>query len=109
MVTCPKCGHKFPENIASQQAFELFHALRDEYAEAQGLKKPEAKDILCVSFGVALDIEDESFWEHLPPWPGVFCEVWGKKYFRKSTLAYTKDEMSKLINSSQEAVGGGET
>jgi hypothetical protein len=101
MIECPKCHHRFPENTASREAFELFHAIRDEYARAQGLSMVEAKDVLCVSFGVSLEYGDD----FAPPkWPGVFCEVWGRRFFRKSTLAYTKAEMSRLIESSQEAV-----
>ena len=101
MITCPRCHHRFPENTASREAFELFHVLRDQYAEAQGLSKIEAKDTLCVSFGVSLEYGDD----FTPPgWPGIFCEVWGRRFFRKSTLAYSRDEMMKLIEASQEAI-----
>ena len=101
MITCPKCGHSFPENPASREAFELFHALRDEYAVAQGMNKVEAKDTLCVMFGVSLEYGDD----FTPPkWPGVFCGLWGRKFFRKSTLAYTPKEMGHLIDGAQESV-----
>jgi hypothetical protein len=101
MVVCPRCHHAFPENTSSREAFELFHAIRDEYAMAQGLNKVDAKDTLCVSFGVSLEYGDD----FTPPkWPGIFCTLWGRKFFRKSTLAYTREEMSRLIESSQEAV-----
>jgi len=102
-VVCPRCHFRFPLEAASQGAFELFHVLRDQYAEAQGLTKIEAKDTLCILFGVSEEVGDD-FLAKLPKWPGVFCEVWGRRFFRKSTLAYTKDEMTKLIEASQEAV-----
>jgi hypothetical protein len=101
MITCPACGHSFPENTASREAFEMFHALRDQYADAQGMNKVDAKDTLCVLFGVAQEYEEP--WNP-PRWPGVFCRLWGRLFFRKSTLAYTRDEMTKLIDSTQEAV-----
>ena len=101
MIECPRCHHKFPEALAKQDAFELFHALRDEYAAAQGLGKVEAKDTLCVQFGVSLEYGDD----FVPPaWPGVFCKLWGRRFFRKSTLAYTPAEMSKLIEGTSEAI-----
>jgi hypothetical protein len=101
MVECPKCHHRFPESVAKKDAFELFHVLRDQYAEAQGMNKVEAKDILCVQFGVSIECE-KGF--KPPSWPGVFCRLWGRLFFRKSTLAYTKDEMSKLIEATQEVI-----
>lgn len=100
MTTCPRCGYH--EGSASQQAFELFHALRDEYAAAQGLNKVEAKDTLCVLYGVSVEYGEP--WEP-PKWPGVFCTLWGRRFFRKSTMFYSKDEMARLIESSQEAIG----
>ena len=54
-VVCPRCHFRFPLEAASQGAFELFHVLRDQYAEAQGLSKIEAKDTLCILFGVSED------------------------------------------------------
>jgi hypothetical protein len=96
--TCPRCGYK--EGSASQQAFELFHALRDEYAAAQGLNKVEAKDTLCILFGVS--IEDEGQLDIPRDW--IACALWGRRYLRKSTTLYTKDEMNKLITASQEAI-----
>ena len=102
-VECPRCHFRFPLEAASRGAFKLFHALRDEYAHAQAMNLIEAKDTLCVMFGVSVEIGDD-FLSKLPPWPGVFCEVWGRRFFRKSTLAYSKDEMTKLIEGSQEAV-----
>ncbi len=99
MDTCPRCGYK--EGSASQQAFELFHALRDEYAAAQGLNKVEAKDTLCILFGVSVEYHGQP---DLPKWPMVPCTLWGRKFLRKSTMFYTKDEMTWLIESTQEAI-----
>ena len=59
MIVCPKCKHAFPESTSSREAFELFHALRDDYAVAQGLNKVEAKDTLCVLYGVSLEYGDD--------------------------------------------------
>jgi hypothetical protein len=104
MIKCPKCGHAFPESQAKQGAFELFHVLRDQYAQAQGMNKVEAKDSLCVLFGVSVECE-KGF--KPPKWPGVFVRLWGRLFFRKSTLAYTEAEMSHLIEATQEAIFGG--
>lgn len=101
MITCPRCKHRFIENTSSQQAFELFHALRDEYAKAQGMNMVTAKDTLCVMFGVSLEYGDDF---NPPKWPGVFCELWDRRFFRKSTLAYTPKEMAHLIESTEEAI-----
>lgn len=103
MIVCPKCGHSFPEALAARDAFELFHALRDSYAKEQGMGKIEAKDTLCVCYGVSKEYEEP--W-YPPPWPGVFCRLWGRLFFRKSTLAYTPEEMSHLISMTSEAVHG---
>jgi hypothetical protein len=101
VITCPFCKRSFPEALAKQDAFELFHALRDEYAEAQGMHKVEAKDTLCVLWGVSREYGDY----FVPPkWPGVFCALWGRRFFRKSTLAYTPREMSKLIEGTEESI-----
>jgi hypothetical protein len=104
MIECPKCGHRFPESLAKRSSFEMFHALRDEYARAQGIGMVEAKDTLCVMFGVSLEYDDDF---QTPKWTGRFCELWGRKFFRKSTLEYTKEEMHTLIMFSEEAIHGG--
>jgi hypothetical protein len=101
MESCPRCGYR-PDS-ASEDAFKLFHALRDEYATAQGMSKIEAKDQLCVMFGISVEYEGQA---DLPKWPMVACRVWGRKHLRKSTTAYTKDEMARLIEASQEAIHG---
>lgn len=107
MVTCPKCGHRFPLAQATRDAFELFHVIRDSYARVNGYTKGYAKDELCVLFGMSVEYKEP--WTP-PKWPGVFCELWGKPYFRKSTLAYTKEEMTQLIDGATGAVveAGGE-
>lgn len=104
MLECPACHHRYPESLAKQSAFELFHALRDEYAVTQGMNKVGAKDTLCVLFGVSEEVGDD-FLSRLPKWPGVFCQIWGRRFFRKSTLAYTPKEMGYLIDGTQESVG----
>jgi hypothetical protein len=104
MVTCPFCKKSFPDSVAKQSMFELFHVLRDQYAQAQGLNKVEAKDSLCVLFGVSVECE-KGF--KPPKWPGVFVRLWGRLFFRKSTLSYSQEEMSHLIESTQEAIYGG--
>lgn len=103
MVTCPRCKHRFPLEQASQNAFELFHVVRDAYAKATGHNNVYAKDELCVMYGVSMEVGDD-FLSKLPKWPGVFCELWGRKFFRKSTLAMSKEEMNELIGKSYEAV-----
>jgi hypothetical protein len=105
MVTCPFCKKSFPEAQVKQEAFSYFHVLVDQYAIAQGLSKVEAKDSLCVLFGISKEYEEP--WEP-PKYPGVFARLWGRLFFRKSTLAYTKDEMSRLIEASEEAIHTGE-
>lgn len=109
MVTCPKCKHRFPLAQATQDAFELFHVIRDAYAKVNGYTKAHAKDELCLHFGVAVKYREP--WQP-PEWPGVFCKPYadGVLYFRKSTLAYTKDEMAQLIEGSTGALidAGGE-
>lgn len=105
MITCPRCSHRFPENTSSRQAFELFHALMNEYARVNGLNRVDAKDTLCVLYGVSVEFEGK---EWTPPkWPGVFCRptcYQGRVFFRKSTLAYTPKQMHDLIEATQEAV-----
>ena len=105
MIECPRCHYQFPEALAKREAFEAFHAIRDEYAAAQGMNKVEAKDTLCVMYGVSEEVGD-SFLANLPKWPGVFCKLWGRVFYRKSTLAYTPAEMHRLIEGSAEAAGG---
>jgi hypothetical protein len=107
MIECPFCHSKFPEAIAAREAFEAFHAIRDEYAVAQGLTKVDAKDTLCVMYGVSEEVGDD-FLSKLPKWPGVFCRPLafrGRIFYRKSTLAYSPAEMHQLIEASAEAAG----
>ena len=97
MIVCPRCAYAFPEALAKREAFEAFHAIRDEYAAAQGMNKVEAKDTLCVMYGVSLEYGDDF---EPPRWPGIFCRLWGRLFYRKSTLAYTPAEMHRLIEGS---------
>lgn len=110
MTRCPRCGHKFVPSpvVRSEDAFELFHALRDQFAHLQSWSAVVAKNWLCVHYGVAIEYEPGKF---LPPkWPGIFVEVDNWWHFRKSTLAYTKDEMARLIDGTTQAIieAGGE-
>lgn len=79
----------------SDRAFRYFHALMGRYAEGLGLDKVWAKEELCLLHGVALPYDDGF---EPPDWPGHFVEYHGRIYFRKSTTAYTKEEMAALIN-----------
>lgn len=101
MEFCPRCG--FRPDSASGEAFRLFHALVDEYAAAQEMSRHEAKDTLCVLYGVAVEYEDGMVF---PKWPMVGCTLWGRRFLRKSTTAYDKEEMARLIERSQEAIHG---
>jgi len=101
---CPRCGHVWSDGAKrSDDQFKLFHALCNEYARAQGMDQVTAKDTLCVLYGVSEEIGDD-FLSKFPKWPGVKCELWGRRFFRKSTLFYTKEEMSGLINGASEAI-----
>lgn len=83
------------EAPATDEAFHYFHLLRDAYASTNGYNKQYAKDELCVQWGVALPIGKAL--EKPPKWSGHVVEIWRRKYLRKSTSQYTKQEMSDLI------------
>lgn len=108
MTKCPLGGYCYRNQsaIRSEDSFDLFHAIRDAYADAQGYDKVLAKDELCCLFGVA--IEDEGQLDIPKDW--IACVVWNRRWLRKSTLKYTKAEMTKLIEKSINAVyeAGGE-
>lgn len=82
--------------------------MRDAYAKARGINNVAAKNELCVKYGIAIEYEPGVF--RPPSWPGLFVEVDGWIHFRKSTLAYTKDEMHDLIEATMVAIvdAGGE-
>ena len=101
---CPSCGFVWTDGAKrSEEQFRLFHALVHEYSIAQGMDMVTAKDTLCILYGVSLEIGDD-FLAKFPPWPGVKCELWGRKFFRKSTLIYRKKEMTALIEGATEAI-----
>ncbi len=110
MITCPRCHFHFVPSpaVRSEDAFSLFHVYRDAYARARGKNNVDAKNELCVKYGVAIEYEPGVF--RPPSWPGLFVEVDGWIHFRKSTLAYTKDEMHDLIEATMVAIvdAGGE-
>lgn len=97
MTTCPRCGHHFvpAKDVRSEDSFELFHVYRDAYAKWKGWSNVYCKNWLCVHYGVAIEYEPGTF--RPPSWPGIFVEVDNWIHFRKSTLAYTKQEMTDLI------------
>lgn len=110
MITCPRCHFHFVPSpaVRSEDSFELFHVYRDAYARARGINNIDAKNELCVKYGVAIEYEPGKF---VPPkWPGLFVEVDDWIHFRKSTLAYTKEEMARLIDATALAIieAGGE-
>ena len=80
---------------ASVQMRKLFHLMRDRYAAGLGYDKEYAKDELCILCGVATTLEDAL--EDPPSWPGHLREMWGETHIRKSTNAYTEQEMRDLI------------
>jgi len=97
VTRCPRCGHHFvpARDLRSDSSFNLFHVYRDAFAKHQGWSNVYAKNWLCVHYGVAVEYEPGTF--KPPKWPGVFCEVDDWVHFRKSTLAYTRAEMTDLI------------
>lgn len=102
MITCPRCHHHFvpATDARTEDAFELFHVYRDAFARSQSWSNVYAKNWLCVHYGVAIEYEPGKF---VPPkWPGLFVEVDDWMHFRKSTLAYTKQEMADLIGRTEE-------
>lgn len=110
MIKCPLGGYcyKSRAELRSEDSFELFHVYRDEYSRLSGLSPVDAKNWLCVHYGVALEYEPGKF---VPPkWPGLFVEVDEWIHFRKSTLAYNKKEMAHLIDGTAQAIceAGGE-
>ena len=101
-MKCPHCGKAFTPALASNDAFELFHVIRDQYADKKGMDKIEAKNELCLRFGIYIEYRDTF---KPPEWPGVFIDYHGEIYFRKSTLAYTKREMMELVDKASMALG----
>ncbi|MDD5375748.1 hypothetical protein [Acidithiobacillus sp.] len=110
MIRCPLGGYcyKSRNETRSEDSFELFHVYRDAFAKWRGWSNVYAKNWLCVHHGVAVEYEPGKF---VPPkWPGLFVEVDDWIHFRKSTLAYSKEEMARLIDATALAIieAGGE-
>ena len=80
----------------------MFHALRDQYAHLRNWSAVYTKNWLCVHYGVAVEYEPGTF--KPPKWPGVFVEVDEWIHYRKSSLAYTKEEMARLIDGTTMAI-----
>lgn len=83
---------------ASVKARRYFHLIRDAYARSMGYEREYAKDELCIGFGIAVSLQDAL--EDPPKWSGHLRKIWGKEYVRKSTAAYTTDELIGLIEGS---------
>jgi hypothetical protein len=86
-----------PDQGASAQ-FKAFHAYRDEYAALAGLDNEYAKAELKAMYGVAYR------WGpgfEPPSRSGRFVEIHGEMQFLVSTLEYTDDELSRLIQGTQ--------
>lgn len=86
---------------ASYSARRYFHVIRDAYARAMGYEKEYAKDELCIGFGIAMTVADAL--EDPPEWAGHVRTIWGREYVRKSTAAYTREEMAGLIEGAIQA------
>lgn len=85
------------------RAFRLFHALRDEFADAAGLDKEEAKALLKHRHGKSIPYVDG----FVPPLGerGGFFMVSGQLVWLKSTTVMTTDELSKLIMGAERDMG----
>ena len=88
-----------PES-SHDRAFKLFHALRDEYAAAQGLGKDYAKALLKFRHGSGTVPWMEGF-TPIPGQRGAFVEVEDRMYWLKSTTVYTAGELTILITGTQ--------
>jgi len=74
-----------------------FHALINRYRDALGFSMEEAKNELCIQFGITVKVDN---WEDFDPpdWGGTFVLYFNELYFRKSTREYTTVEMKALID-----------
>jgi len=80
----------------TNKAVRYFHKLRDLYAGELGYSREYAKNELCLLYGPGYPFDEIP--DPPPSWLGVVAEIWGKKFFRKSLLLYTKSEMTILID-----------
>jgi hypothetical protein len=72
------------------------HALIHRYKDVLGYSMEDAKNELCINFGISVLYEPES-WDP-PDWGGHFALYHHELYFRKSTREYTTVEMKALID-----------
>ena len=89
--------------------FKAFHVYRDQYAAAQGLEAEYAKALLKLKYGPSVPYTTVDF---RPPLDWKFCrfvEIEGRIYCLKSTLTYTAEELSRLIESTIAELNGRET
>jgi hypothetical protein len=87
----------FDDSVESEHvsAFKKFHALRDEFSDATGYDKEEAKALLKSRHGKCIPYIDG----FVPPVGerGEFFEVSGRILWLKSTTVMNTDELMKLI------------
>ena len=85
----------------SERAFKMLHALLGDLSRGLGIDKIRLKDQLCCLYGVAVPLSEAL--NNIPTWPGHLVAPWedGKAWIRKSTTAYTVDEMNALISGAQ--------
>jgi len=85
----------------SERAFRMFHALVRDLSRGLGVDYQTMKDQVCCQWGVAMPIQDAL--HAIPEWPGHMVTPWesGEVWIRKSTTAYTVDEMNSLISGAQ--------
>lgn len=88
------------EKLRSERSFKMLHALIRDLSRGLGVEYARMKDQVCCQWGVALTVEEATQSGDLPDWPGHLVQPWddGVYWIRKSTLAYTTDEMIGLIN-----------
>lgn len=83
-------------NSRTDRQNRYLHALIQRYRQAMGYSMSEAKNELCIEFGIAEEFREETF--DPPPYTVRFVLYHGKLYMRKSTPEYTTGEMKTLID-----------
>ena len=101
------CRVIFTDEIegAHEKAFKAFHVYRDQYANAQGLDKEEAKALLKMKYGVTVPYV-EGFKPPVDWGRGRFAEVEGRIYYMKSSTTYTMEELTVLIQGTITEING---
>ena len=85
----------------SERAFRMLHALIRDLSRGLGIDYAAMKDQVCCQWGVAVPLAEAM--RSIPEWPGHIVQPWdnGETWIRKSTTAYTAEEMSALIAGAQ--------